>query len=437
MANQTRSDRLALALFVGTVLSLVFAYGIAVGRFEWFPFSLLERLHGDVRYALGGDSDTWFIRSIADRDAAPVSPSGETYEGLNLVTRFENETEFRAEIVDMDGRTVHTWEIDWFELWPDAEHIPERRTPKSRPGTHIHGAVVMPDGDLVFNFEHLGLMRLDGNGAVVWRLPYSTHHSVVLSDSGNLWVCGRVDHEEADERFPHRSPPFTEHTALEVSPDGEILAEWSIARILEENGLHGLLYLGTTANEDMRIGTADLLHLNDVEPFPATMEEGLFRRGDILVSLRNINTVLVFNRDSRRIRYISTGEFVRQHDPDFLDGNRFSVYDNNNVGPESNGQQSRIVVVDAANGSSDVHFEGSSDIPFYSSIMGKHQWLPNGNLLLTESMQGRAIEIDQRGNVVWEYVNEIRPGTVGLVEEVQRIPIDHATVFGAEREASR
>ena len=45
-------------------------------------------------------------------------------------------------------------------------------------------------------------------------------------------------------------------------------------------------------------------NLNDVEPFPPTMEEGFFRQGDILVSLRNINTVFVFNRHSRKIKLI-------------------------------------------------------------------------------------------------------------------------------------
>ena len=53
--------------------------------------------------------------------------------------------------------------------------------------------------------------------------------------------------------------------------------------------------------------------------------------------------------------------------------------------------------------------------------MGKHQWLPNGNLLITESMKGRAFEIDTNGEIVWEYVNIAEEGFSSVLEEAQRI----------------
>ncbi|HSM06687.1 MAG TPA: arylsulfotransferase family protein [Longimicrobiales bacterium] len=429
MTQRSRSDRIALVLFVLATAGGVFMYGVAVGHFQWFPFSVLEQLHDATRMAVTGESDSWYVRQVDHGFEGPVRRGDGARAGLNLVTRFESETEFRAEILDMDGALVHQWAVDWFDVWPDADHLPEQRIPRERPGTHIHGAVVLPDGDLVYNYEHLGLVRLDRDGEVVWRLPYPTHHSVHLDEAGNLWVSGQIDHESPVDRFPQRSPPFSEYTALEVSPDGEILSEWSVSRILEENDLGGLLHLGTTANRDLGVGGADILHLNDVEPFPDSLAEGVFRRGDVMVSLRNINTVLVFDRESREIRHIATGRFVRQHDPDFLDGNRYSVYDNNNIAPEARGSRSRIVILDARDGSVTTWFEGGPDVPFYSDIMGKHQWLPDGHLLVTESMQGRAVEIDASREVVWEYVNQVRPGTVGIVEEVQRLPAGFEAIY--------
>jgi hypothetical protein len=429
MGENGRGDRIALGMFLATLAAGLFGYGVVVGRYEVFPFSVIEGVHAQLRLALTGESESWYVRQV-DHERPPIVHTPLAQDGLNLVTRFVSDSVFHADILDMEGNLLHRWDTDWFEIWPDAEHLSDFRTPRSRPGTHIHGAVVLDDGDLVFNFEHLGLVRLDRDGSVVWRLPYLTHHSVHLSEEGTLWVSGQVDHDTPQDRFPHRGPTFSEYTAIEVSTDGEILGEWSIAEVLRENGLHGLLYLGTTENRDVRVGDADILHLNDVEPFPPSMEEGVFRRGDVMVSLRNINTVLVFNRDSRRVRYLQTGGFVRQHDPDFLDGNRFSVYDNNNVGPESHGQQSRIVIVDAALDKVTVHFEGGAEIPFYSDIMGKHQWLPDGNLLLTESVMGRAVEIAPDGSRAWEFVNYVRPGTVGLMEEVQRIAPEFRAVFG-------
>jgi hypothetical protein len=54
--------------------------------------------------------------------------------------------------------------------------------------------------------------------------------------------------------------------------------------------------------------------------------------------------------------------------------------------------------------------------------MGKHQWLPNGNLLVTETMHGRAFELDPQKTIVWEYLDVENRSMSTAVEEVQRIP---------------
>jgi hypothetical protein len=288
----------------------------------------------------------------------------------------------------------------------------------------------MDNGDLVFNFDHLGLLRLDRRGEVVWRLNYRTHHSVHRHDDGNLWVCGQRERSTFDSRFSHRCTPRDEYTVLEVSGDGKILHEWSVPQLLLDNNKLGLLHLGSyQPHPQVR---DDLLHLNDVEPFPESMPEGFFKRGDVLVSLRNINTVFVFNRSSGHIKYCCAGAFVGQHDPDFIDGNAFSVFDNNTVSPEDAGLQSRILVISAADNSVRVAFEGNSRFPFFSRLMGKHEWLPNGNLLITSSMEGRAFEVNRDGGLVWQYTNYVAPHTVGNVQEVQRLPARFKAVFRSD-----
>ena len=142
----------------------------------------------------------------------------------------------------------------------------------------------------------------------------------------------------------------------------------------------------------------------------------------MLVSLRNINTVLVFTPATGKIKRVWTGAFVRQHDPDFVDGNTISVYDNDNVGRRRGGQQSRILLLSADSNEPTVYFPRDKRTRFYSDIMGKHQWLPNGNLLITESKKGRAFEIDRDGRTVWEYVNLTGGGYAAVMEEVQRLP---------------
>ena len=61
--------------------------------------------------------------------------------------------------------------------------------------------------------------------------------------------------------------------------------------------------------------------------------------------------------------------------------------------------------------------------------MGKHQWLKNGHLLITESKNGRAFEVDKNGNIVWEFVNLVDEGRIGLVQDVQRLPSYVSDIF--------
>lgn len=426
-------DKAARTLFIVSTVTLFFTYGVFVGRFHLFPYQFLKQAVAGFQsvYSSFMLEHEWYYVREPERNTVVSLDNKESLKGLNLVTRVAGDHKLSADIVDMENRTIHHWDLDWFTIWPDAKHIEKKHLPKTEPGTHIHGAVVMKNGDLVFNFEHLGLVRLDRNGKVVWRLPYRTHHSVHQQSDGNLWVCGQRKGTNETGLFPHREMPFTEYTILEVSPDGSILNEWSVAEILVDNGYKGLLYLGTLDNTSTQIN-GDLLHFNDVEPFSDNMEEDFFVRGDVLVSLRNINTVFVFNTQSGTIKYISTGRFVRQHDPDFIDGNRFSVFDNNNIAPEEYGHQSRIAIVSVREGTVETYFEGNDEVPFYTDIAGKHQWLANGNLLITEARKGRAFELNQQGKVVWQYKNYVEDGIVGLLEEVRRLPQDFDTVFNSD-----
>ena len=62
--------------------------------------------------------------------------------------------------------------------------------------------------------------------------------------------------------------------------------------------------------------------------------------------------------------------------------------------------------------------------------MGKKQWLPNGNLLVTEATKGRAFEIDKKGKIVWQNVNLVEDGKLaGLISEAQRLPPSHDPSF--------
>jgi hypothetical protein len=428
-------DRIAKVLMLGTLVILLWGYGVVSHRYGLFPYPFLKTVVSNAREVLkpflGSSTESlpwWYAKASPKIVKARTLLEDKVSPGLVLVSGVGDDNELFARIIDNDGNVVHQWDLNWFDLWPNPDHLPEEVKPKSKPGAAIDGTLLMSNGDLVFNFDNLGLIRVDYCGAVAWRLPYRTHHSVVLDDDGALWVPGLIVRDSAAPRVPNHQAPFTDFTLLHVSPQGEILEQISVFELLLKNGLQGLLYLSNIDNWRTTV-TGDTLHLNDIEPFPISLKPGLFSPGDIMVSLRNINTILVFNADSKIVKYASIGSVVRQHDPDFLDGNTISVFDNNNLSSAARGDHpddpalsSRIVVIDARTDETKVVFQGSLDAPFFTDIMGRHENLPNGNVMLTEARRGRAFEITSDGQLAWEYHNIVDGGLVGLIDTATRLP---------------
>jgi hypothetical protein len=141
--------------------------------------------------------------------------------------------------------------------------------------------------------------------------------------------------------------------------------------------------------------------------------------------------VLVFDRDWN-LKYRWSSDFVRQHDPDFLDANRISLYDNHFVGAPPAEQASRILIRDLSADTQTTYFKGSPESHFFSFIMGKHQWLDNGNLLIAETTNARAFELSPDREVVWEFYFRDEKGKPNLLEEAHRLPLRFTREFFEE-----
>jgi hypothetical protein len=423
--------KMPVVLFVFSLMFWAFAYGVAVQKFHWFPYTIIRNAQQGALKAYDiftGKLPEHFL--YTDRTETVTVHRPDAFgEGLTLVSGLTKDGDIEAKVITRDGEALHRWRIDWFDgFWPDPRHLPEEILPQGRPAAMIHGFALLQNGDLLFNLDGLGLARVDLCGNVVWRLPYRTHHSAHMDETGTLWVAGTKRISQPSPALPNHRPPVEEFTVLQVAPDGKILREISVFDVLIKNKLQGLLYMSAKYNGSTVV-SGDTLHLNDVEIFPSHLQPGVFEPGDVLISLRNIHAIVVFNPDTLHVKYLSIGNVVRQHDPDFVDGNRISIFDNNLVAPRSQGAQSRIVMVSAMNDDVHVLYAGSAERPFYTEIMGKHQWLPNGNMLIVESMKGRAFEINPAGALVWEYFNVVDTGRLSIVTEAERLPSSFTAAF--------
>jgi hypothetical protein len=70
-------------------------------------------------------------------------------------------------------------------------------------------------------------------------------------------------------------------------------------------------------------------------------------------------------------------------------------------------------------------YEGASEQPLQTRVMGACHRLPNGNTLIVETAKGRALEVTMEGEIVWEYVNPHRAingsDLIAVLNEVVRI----------------
>lgn len=148
--------------------------------------------------------------------------------------------------------------------------------------------------------------------------------------------------------------------------------------------------------------------MNDVEPLSSSLadEYPLFEAGDLLLSLRNLDLVLVVDPDTRRVKWHADDPFLMQHDPDFLGNGWIGIFDNASDftfrGTMLGG--SRIVALQPHTDSVEVRFPTAQSDSFYTAAQGKWQQLSNGNMLLTESRAGRVIEVTPGGRTVWEWI---------------------------------
>jgi len=437
MSKQAPTQTAGLAVFVLALVFLAFLAGVLVSVFQKFPFPYVHGTMKVLMQELNKDPNKgrlhFMYRKRNDDVGVTELKSEAVQPGVTLVTgMWQDEGEWRASVrlMGFDGTIKHEWKLRPEKIWPKSPHSDLAAGGHNKPTSYVHGSALMPNGDLVVNIEYLGMVRLDPCGEVVWKLPYRTHHSVDIDDDGNIWASGTVWRDKPVDAYIGMKPPFVDETMVQVSPDGEILREIFIIQSMFDSGYQGTLKLSRK--------TLDLTHMNDVEVLDADMAEAfpMFNAGDLLVSLRNMNLVVVVDGETEQVKWSFNHPLIHQHDPDFEPDGTIVIYDNNDD-TTRNGDywgRSRIIKVQPGNYSWEVVYPTAGDQPFYSQEGGKHQLLENGNRLIAEANAGRLFEVDPAGNTVWnwvidsadaEYVPEVLEGT--------RYPLEYAAAAQCAR----
>ncbi|MGB0432476.1 MAG: arylsulfotransferase family protein, partial [Bacteroidia bacterium] len=271
-----------VVLLTATVIVLLF-YGIFAGEHHWFPFRQYSITKNTIKTLINKTenlnpthlpySDT--IKGIWHKVGA--------YKGDFLVSLINNDNQQEIRLYGANNQLKK-------QLILDFENIANQFEPNSAQGIKplkkfsamfSHGLKMTSSGDLILNIEQLGICKIDFSGKVKWAYQYYTHHSVDIDNNNNIWVCG------SQLTNISLTDTITDQSILQLNSNGKVIKSVSIHKILEKNGLSGLLYSNGVSIRH------DRFHLNDIEAFKGN--ERVFDHNHLLISLRNINTVLLYN----------------------------------------------------------------------------------------------------------------------------------------------
>lgn len=335
----------------------------ALGYVDWAPVERAEARRGVVRH---------------DPSRAEA--------GLNL---FGSRSAGKAWLVDMAGETLHTW------VSPD-------------PEAHWNHVEPLPDGELLVIDRASAVEKLDRSSRTRWRTALGAHHDLAVDAEGRVHalVAG-----VGSTWWEGRELPIIDESVVVLSPEGELLRTVELDPVLQqfisEERLDALAsatrgprhWWRQLRGERMVERLSDVYHANSIEILRQDVP-GLGRRGDALISFRNLDRVAVIDLDGPTITWsFGPGEIDGPHQASLLPGGNVLVFDN--------GRRrgwSRVIEVDPA-GELAWAWSGAPPATLFSRLQGGAEALPGGNVLVTESQEGRVYEVTPEGTIVWEFAH--------------------------------
>jgi hypothetical protein len=418
-------DRALPVLFVIALTFVSFVGGAFVAEFDvpWYQETLKPSFQGlkalEEERVLSQGLHGWTLARDA-KVGVTINDTQATQTGLTLISSFDQGC--GAQLIAMDGRIVHRWQLPFREVWPDAEHV---STPVSDNRIHWWRTHVFPNGDLLANYAGIadspngyGLVKIDKDSRVIWKHPDAIHHDFAIDDGGSIFALVHSIRKSKLKSAPHLRTPILEDYVVVLSPDGQETQRVSLFNAFWRSQFRG--YLDSMQSNSK----GDHTHCNAIDLIPREFakKHRFCSPGDLMISLRNPDVIAILNLERGKIVWAAKGTWHRQHDSDPLANGNVMLFDN--LGNQREGGKSRIIEWNPRTGAIVWSFAGTREAPFESLVRSCQQLLPNGNLLVTESDHGRLLEVTRDHRIVWEYCN---PGRSGEKKELV------AVIFNAER----
>jgi hypothetical protein len=323
-------------------------------------------------------------------------------------------------LLGLDGRLVNQWgtpdeQIRWAKpVFDDRGDILALTGDVFVPGYNI------PVPDKMVQFD------VDGNRFFEWgnfelsRAEFlALHHDMQRLPNGNtLIICLAIVNE------PSISPDNTllDDCLIEVDWSGNIVWEWYTFEHFVE------FEFTDEARQLISDAGGDWAHANSVSIIPQNdHSDPAFTPGNIMVSYRQLNTIIIIDRQSGQIVWKlgpNDNKTIGQHHAHMIEQGRpgagnIIAFDNGLTAgyPPVSRPFSQVVEINPITRAIvwryNASYSGFAVWDFYSPIISGAQRLENGNTMITEGTKGRLIEVTTDGELVWEYYNPFYESSTG------------------------
>jgi len=265
------------------------------------------------------------------------------------------------------------------------------------------------------------VIEVDALGNVTWQfdpapLGRYVHHDFQRLPNGNTLVITQ------ESRLDPQINPITiwDDAVMEIDPTGVPVWEWSTIDHKDDLPLprQAWQYMYQLSGQAPKT----LFHMNSLQALPPNEWEAhdqRFRAGNLLISYRDINLVIIVDRQTGKVVWSLLDRTIGQHHARMIPegypgaGNILIVDNGGSAGaPPVSRSYSRVIEMHPL--SREVVWSYACtgigkqrewcSTRFYTPIMGGAQRLPNGNTLITESTSGRVFEVAPWRTTLWQRV---------------------------------
>jgi hypothetical protein len=369
------SFRLATIAILGLALTFVIA------RIAWHPASppndpppRPRPVDGEAIEQLKSVGYSAWSETSASAQSGVVHYEPErSYGGYNLYTDYTD----AATLVDMHGHVVHRWRF------PAGE------------GISREFARMLPDGSLLSHGPFL--VKQAWNGQELSRLAPQVgdafSHDLEILPNGSMLI-------PSTKGVQYNGYPVNMEYVEHFTPDLKLHCSWSSLQSIEQ--LHRFHPPTMFDVKGQTLDSTDYYHANTIRVLPDNpfgRTDRRFRKGNWLICLRQVSLVAIIDQDTRDVVWgWGPGVLDHPHSPVMLPDGGILVFDNG-----MNRGYSRLLKIDPRTKDVTWSYEGHPRESFFTTERGFVQPLPNGNLQVTLSGDGRALEMTTDGRVVWEF----------------------------------